>query len=182
MVGYRPTTSSTARRMVEGFASSPEIASISVPAPRDTQRWLGGLASEAAVGTSCHGTTGARRRREVFFRCGDLLRCMNWSQPAQRGARVQKACVLRIQPRNHEHRRCACAAFDTRRWLGVEGCRWTSHHGRVPKEGGLSPMRRPSTVYELITTSAARLARAESLRAAHPTPKPRAPTMRLRRA
>ena len=56
---------------------------------------------------------------------------------------MQKACVLRIQQRNHEHRRCACAPLDTRRWLGVGGCRWTSHRGRAPKERSLSPVRCP---------------------------------------
>ena len=68
---------------------------------------------------------------------------MNRSKPAQCGARAQKACVLRIQQRNRESRQRACAALDTRRWLGVGGCRWTSHHGRAPKERRLSPVLCP---------------------------------------
>ena len=87
---------------------------------------------------------------------------MSRPQPAQHGSRAQQARMVHLISRDSERRR-ACAARDTDASLALETAACMSHHGRAPKETGLSPVQSTYLRHGPTTTSAARRARNSQL-------------------
>ena len=113
---HRDTT--RMRRKLKCFVSSPETSSTDAPVPQEPRG--AGLSLRPQLARH---TTVARSKRGVSRRCGTFLRGTNRSLPMQHRARPKQARVLRLLPRDSEHRR-ACAARATRRWLEVLGSSW----------------------------------------------------------
>ena len=121
-----------ARSKLACCASSRETASAGARAARGTRRWLG------VGGRSWHVAPRPRAEGErPLAGAAPFYERTDRPQPARHGARAQQARVLRLLPRDSERRR---ASRVPREPAGLcEAAAGTSHHGRAPKERGLSP-------------------------------------------
>ena len=123
-----------ARSKLECCASSLETASAGARATRDTRRWLG------VGGRSWHVAPRARAEGErplagavPFDRHGPT------TTSAARRARAASSSAAPPPERQRAQARLRCATRGA--GLALEAAAGTSHHGRAPKERGLSPVQ-----------------------------------------
>ena len=96
--------------------------------------------------------TAARRRRQAFRRCTALWDGLGRSRPVR-----HKLTCYASSPETE--RSDARASADTQSDWALEAKPGGTHHGLVPMERGLSPVRWPYIVREATTTSATRRSR-----------------------
>ena len=163
VVGHGPTPTSAARR---AHAVSVRAAP---PPEREQAQWRIRVCAhaqtdcsfEAAAGTSEHGIA----PREAFRWCSGHPKGMDRLQPAQSGARVPQAHVLRLLLRESSRWRHRVFAHANTGYSS-EAAADTSEHGRAPRERAVLVAQWASMGHGRTPASTARRARATSARAA----------------
>ena len=145
-----------ARNKLEYYASSP--ATLSAGAPRESRD--AGLALETAASTSHH----KRSKKERRLSPEQRRSVVHGPTPTSAARRARAATSSSAPPPKRQRAQARLRRVVTRgACLALDSAACTVHHGRAPKERGLSPAPCPLIGHEPTTSSAERRARSSNL-------------------